>query len=222
MRAAAPFLLIDYMDPTVDPRNAWKYFGGQRRVRRAPVFVFDTPVPPSQGLRTVDSYDMFFGSLEKYNFELKGKRELYVGYNAYALGAGGLKNDEIIQAGHINPEFPRYELHRVWEVEATLKDGERHIYSRRVFYVDEDSWNIMVHDHYDDRDNLWRTAHRHLKYYYDADIMAEAQEVHHDVISRRYNVVTMMGEYDNPYDYSQPIPRDGFFTPASIRKMGVR
>jgi hypothetical protein len=52
--------------------------------------------------------------------------------------------------------------------------------------------------------------------------MAESNEVHHDLISRRYNVVTMMGEYDGPYDYSQPVPGDSFFTPANIRKMGVR
>ena len=220
--AGDTFLLLDYQDASAKPRQAWRYFGGQRRVRRAPVFAFDTPVPPAQGLRTVDTYDMYFGSPEKYNWELKGKKELYVGYNAYALGAGGIKNDDIIQKGHINPELPRYELHRVWVVEATLKDGERHIYPRRTLYFDEDSWNVLVHDLYDDKGQLWRTAHRYAKFYWEAQIVAESNEVHHDVISRRYNVVTMMGEYDKPYDYSQPVPGESFFTPANVRKMGVR
>jgi len=220
--AGDTFLLLDYMDASAKPRQAWRYFGGQRRVRRAPVFAFDTPVPPSQGLRTVDTYDMFFGSPEKYDWKLVGKKEMIVGYNAYGLGAGGIKNDDVIQRGHINPELPRYELHRVWEVEGTLKDGERHIYTKRTMYLDEDSWNVLVHDMYDDKGQLWRTAHRHLKLYWEADVMAEANEVHHDLISRRYNVVTMMGENRGPFDYSQSPPGDSFFTPANVRKMGVR
>lgn len=220
--AGDTFLLLDYLDASVKPRQAWRYFGGQRRVRRAPVFAFDTPVPPSQGLRTLDTYDMYFGSPEKYNWELKGKKELIVGYNAYAVAAGGIKNDDIIQPGHINPELVRYEKHRVWVVDATLKDGERHIYPHRTLYFDEDSWMVLIHDMYDDKGQIWRSGHRYAKLYWEADVLAEANEVHHDVISRRYNVVTMMGEYDGPFDYSQPKPGDSFFTPANIRKMGVR
>ena len=220
--AGDTFLLLDYLDASAKPRQAWRYFGGQRRVRRAPVFVFDTPVPPSQGLRTVDAYDMYFGSPQKYEWELKGKKEMYVAYNSYALGAAGVKNEDLIQAGHINPELPRYELHRVWEVEATLKEGQRHIYPRRTLYLDEDSWNVLVHDMYDDKGQLWRSAHRYAKLYWEVPLMVEANEVHHDLISRRYNVVTMMGEHDGPYDYSQQKPGESFFTPANIRKMGVR
>jgi hypothetical protein len=220
--AGDTFLLLDYLDASAKPRQAWRYFGGQRRVRRAPVFAFDTPIPPAQGLRTVDTYDMFFGSPEKYDWKLKGKKELYVGYNAYALGADGVKNDDVIQPGHINPELPRYELHRVWVVEGTLKEGERHIYSRRQMYLDEDSWMVLVHDMYDDKDQLWRTAHRYAKLYWEIPLMAESNEVHHDLISRRFNVVTMMGENPGPYDYTQKPPGDSFFTPANVRKMGLR
>ncbi|MEH6583478.1 MAG: DUF1329 domain-containing protein [Halioglobus sp.] len=220
--AGDTFLLLDYLDASANPRQAWRYFGGQRRVRRAPVFAFDTPIPPAQGLRTVDTYDMYFGSPEKYNWELKGKKEMFVGYNAYGLGAAGVQNDELIQKGHINPEYPRYELHRVWAVEATLKEGERHIYPKREIYVDEDSWQILVHDMYDDKGQLWRTAHRYAKLYWEVPLMAESNEVHHDLISRRYNVVTMMGENKGPYDFSQAPPGESFFTPANVRKMGVR
>jgi hypothetical protein len=220
--AGDTFLLLDYLDASKKPRQAWRYFGGQRRVRRAPVFAFDVPVPPSQGLRTLDSYDMFFGSPEKYTWTLKGKKEMLVGYNAYGMSAGGIKNKDMIQPGHIDPELPRYELHRVWEVEANLKEGERHIYSKRVLYFDEDSWTIMVHDMYDDKGQLWRTAHRHLKLFWEADVIGEANTIHHDLISRRYNVVVMMGEYPGTFDYSQAPPGESFFTPANVRKMGVR
>jgi hypothetical protein len=220
--AGDTFLLIDYLNPTQKPRAAWRYFGGQRRVRRAPVFVFDTPVPPSQGLRTVDAYDMFFGSLEKYDWELKGKKEMYIGYNSYAVAAKGIRDKDLIKPGHIDAELPRYELHRVWEVEATLKEGERHIYPRRTFYIDEDSWSIHNQDLYDERGQLWRNAQLYSKYYWHPQIVGSANEVHHDLISRRYNVVLMLGEYEKSFDFSKPTPGDSYFTPANIRKMGVR
>ena len=103
-----------------------------------------------------------------------------------------------------------------------MKEGYRHSYPRRTFYLDEDSWQIALQDMYDERGELWRTAAKYAKLYYEADVMSDSNEVHHDLISRRYNVVHLMGEYPGPYDYSKEPPGDGFFTPASIRKMGVR
>ncbi|MEE8056871.1 MAG: DUF1329 domain-containing protein [Pseudomonadales bacterium] len=217
--AGDTFLLLDYLDPRAKKRQAWRYFGGQRRVRRAPVFVFDTPIPPSQGLRTIDTYQMFFGSLEKYNWKLLGKREIYIPYNNYKISAA--KNDDVIRPWHINTDLTRHELHRVWVIEATLKEGERHIYSRRLMYLDEDSWVIHIHDMYDDRGGLWRNALMYSKYYWESKVITEATEVHHDLISRRYNISVMTGNY-KAFDFSQPIPGDSYFTPANIRKLGVR
>ena len=165
---------------------------------------------------------VFFGSPEKYNWEIKGKKEMYIGYNSYKLGGAGVKNDDLIRPGHINPEYPRYELHRVWVLEGTLLESERHIYPRRVLFIDEDTWQPHVVDYYDSHEVLWRTAHRYSKLYWEVPVVADVTEVHHDLISRRYNSTTMMGEKDGPYDYNQPVPSDSFFTPASIRKMGVR
>jgi hypothetical protein len=215
-------LVRDFVNPSINPRQAWRYFAGQRRVRRAPVFAFDTPLPASQGLRTVDTANMFNGSLERYNWELKGKREIYIPYNNYRLAAAGVKNDEIIRPGHINPELPRYELHRVWVVEATLKEGFRHIYPRRVMYLDEDSWAIHIHDMYDEYGQLWRAAHAFTKYAWNSEGIAPSTEVHHDLISRRYSAGPLMGEYPGPLDVSQDPPGDQYFTPSNIRKLGIR
>jgi hypothetical protein len=220
--AGDTFLIIDYLNPAKNPRGAWRYFGGQRRVRRAPVFVFDTPIPPSQGLRTTDTYDLFFGSPEKYQWNLLGKQEKYIGYNAYKMSEQGRKDVDIVKVGHIDAELPRYELHRVWVVEAKLKEGQRHIYPRRMMYFDEDSWAAHIADLYDERGELWRTAHLYSKYFWHPQLLSSANVVHHDLVSRRYNVVALLGEYDKTYDYSKPAPGDGYFTPANIRKMGVR
>jgi hypothetical protein len=220
--AGDTYLFHDFLNPTKRKRQAWKYFGGQRRVRRAPVFVFDTPIPTSGGLRTVDTANMFNGSLEKYDWVLHGKQEIYIGYNAYKVAGAGVKNADLIQPGHINPEYPRYELHRVWVVEAKLKKGERHLYERRMFYVDEDSWHIHLCDIYDEHDELWRTNHSYSRYGWNAMSIVPGVQVYHDLKSRRYSAASLQGEYEKPYDVSKPPPGDNFFTPSNIRKMGVR
>jgi len=220
--AGDTFLFHDYVNPKLNPRNVWRYFSGQRRVRRAPVFVYDTPIPPSYGYRTIDSYDMFFGAPDKYDWKLVGKKELYIPYNNYQLQSSALKIKDIATPFHINPEHARYELHRVWQVEATLKEGERHIYKKRTFYLDEDTWTITVADLYDERDNLWRVSVCYLKNYWEVPVTYTALEVHHDLLARRYNALPLMNEESKTIDFSQPVPEASFFTPASVRRMGTR
>lgn len=220
--AGDTFLFIDSLNPKAEPRKSWRYFVGQRRVRKAPIFAYDTPIPISQGLATVDSYDMFFGATDRYDWELKGKKEVYIPYNNYKLGSGELKYKEILKTGHLNAELPRYELHRVWVVEAKLKEGEKHIYPRRVLYVDEDSWTIHLHDMYDKENNLWRTAHRYSKQDWKANVIDMSAEVHHDLLSRRYYVHGMANEQNKSVDYSKPVPPKNYFTPATVRKIGIR
>ncbi len=116
----------------------------------------------------------------------------------------------------------RYELHRVWEVVGELKDGQRHIYKKRKFYVDEDSWNIAVADLYDDRDELWRVTFSYLKNFWEVPVTWTALEVHHDLIARRYNALPFMNEAKRTHDFSKTPPKDSFFTPASLRRLGAR
>ena len=78
------------------------------------------------------------------NWKLIGKKEIYVPYNAYKLHDKNLTYEEILTPLHLNPDVLRYELHRVWVIEATLKSGMRHIYKKRVHYIDEDSWHMIA------------------------------------------------------------------------------
>ena len=149
-RLAGDIVLVhETMNQFREPRSAWTYNPGQRRVRRAPNIAYDNPGTSADGLRTADQLDMFNGAVDRYDWELVGKRELYVPYNSYRLHSGDLAFADILHPLHVNPELLRYELHRVWVVEATLKEGATHIYKRRTLYVDEDSWQIMVGDIYD-------------------------------------------------------------------------
>ncbi|WP_028240664.1 DUF1329 domain-containing protein [Stutzerimonas azotifigens] len=221
-RLAGNVLLVhETLDQVKQPRMAWLYSAGQRRVRRAPQAAYDAPIAAADGLRTSDNLDLFNGAPNRYGWELIGKKELYIPYNAYRLDSPTLKYGDIVRPGHINQDLTRYELHRVWEVVATLKEGERHIYARRHFFIDEDSWQIAHVDHYDGRGTLWRVGEAHAEQYYDVQVPLYAVETLYDLISGRYVVMGMKNEEKNPYTYNFTAG-SGQYTPAALRNSGVR
>ncbi len=135
--------------------DAWMYFPGQRRVRRLPAFEYDNPIPGYENLETADQYPMFAGMLDRYNWKLVGKQEMYIPYNSFKFVAKR-KVSEVYGGLYPNRDLMRYELHRTWKVEATLKQGMRNMFAKRVFYIDEDTWMIMAADLYDAQGKLWR------------------------------------------------------------------
>ncbi|WP_063373522.1 DUF1329 domain-containing protein [Pseudoalteromonas luteoviolacea] len=218
--AGTALLVHETMDQILTPRQAWTYNTGQRRVRRAPNVAYDAPGTASDSLRTTDDFDMFNGSPNRYNWTLKGKKELYIPYNSYKLHSDSLKYDDILKAGHINPEHVRYEKHRVWVVEANLKEGTRHIYKKRVFFIDEDSWQIHVADLYDNRDQMYRVAMAHGINYYDVPTHWSTLDVYHDLNSRRYLAIGLDNE-EEMYDFTQSF-QDNEFTQSALRREGRR
>ena len=66
-------MAISYQNPNEQPRAAWQYYPGERRVRRAPEISYDTPYNNADGLATVDDYDMFNGALDRYDWKLIGR-----------------------------------------------------------------------------------------------------------------------------------------------------
>lgn len=135
--------------------DAWMYFPGQRRVRRLPAFDYDNPIPGYENLETADQYPMFAGNLDRYNWKLVGKQELYVPYNSFKFVAKRPVKD-VYGGLYPNRDLMRYELHRVWKVEATVKQGMRHMFAKREFYIDEDTWMLLNADQYDAQGKLWR------------------------------------------------------------------
>ena len=220
-RLAGDIVLVhETMNQVREPRNAWTYNPGQRRVRRAPNIAYDNPGTSSDGLRTADQLDMFNGAVDRYDWKLVGKREMYVPYNSYRLHGGDLAFTDILKPLHVNPELLRYELHRVWVVEATLKEGASHIYKRRTFYVDEDSWQILVADIYDNRDQLWRVSEAHLVNYYEKPLVWPTLEVHTDLQAGRYLAFGLDNEF--PMCTWDTGLRSRDFTPAALRREGRR
>jgi len=214
-------LVHETIDQVKEPRLAWVYNSGQRRVRRAPQVAYDGPGTAADGMRTVDNFDMFSGAPDRYDWKLVGKRELYIPYNSYKLDSPTLKYDNVIKAGHINQDLTRYELHRVWEVEATLKPGERHIYGKRHLYFDEDSWQLAEVDHYDGRGQLWRVAEGHAQQYYDHKVPGYTVEALYDLIAGRYVVLGMKNEEKHSYEFGFKASASEY-TPAALRSAGIR
>ena len=207
-------LVLEPIDQTNAPRKTWIYSRNLRRILRQPHFANAFPASNTDGLRTIDEFDMFNGSPAQYDWQLKGKQELYIPYNAYRIHAADLGNEDIIQNRHINPAHARYELHRVWVVEGTLKPGMKHIYSRRVFYIDEDSWQIAVMDSYDKDGKLWRTAEAHALNYYEVPVLWSTLEVYYDLQEQRY-LVSGLDNSRNPYRFSGSAdPRE--FSPNAL------
>jgi hypothetical protein len=162
----------------------------------------------------VDDFWLFNGPPDRFDWELLGKREMLIPYNAYRLHSGEVGPSDILRRSHIEPELARYELHRVWIVQATLKPGAKHVYSRRVFYVDEDSWQIAVAESYDLEGRLWRVNEVHAINYYEVPVLASTLEVYHDLLRDRY-LVTGLDNARIPYRFSEGSdPRE--FSPNAL------
>ncbi len=220
-RLAGSILLVhETLNQDSRPRQAWLYNPGQRRVRKAPQVAYDNPATASDGLSFNDMTDMFNGSLDRFDWKFSGKREMYIPYNAYRAHSDKVSVADLVRPGHLNPELLRYELHRVYVVDATLKSGVRHSNSRRTFYLDEDSYQIVMIDHYDSAKRLWRYSEAHPINYYEMPLLWTTLEVHHDLLNGRY-IAYGLDNGSPPYDFSfDTNPRN--FTPQALRSRGTR
>jgi hypothetical protein len=193
-------LVFETIDQTRDPRKVWIYPRALRRVLRSPLFGYEIPASNSDGLRTVDDFGLYNGPPDRFDWKLLGKKEIYIPYNAYRLHGPRVDHEDIVRTGHINPEHARYELHRVWVVEGALRSESRHIYGRRVFFVDEDSWQIAVADSYDRDGELWRINEAHAINYYTVPVLWSTLEVYHDLTAGRV-LINGLDNSHRPYDF---------------------
>ena len=221
-RLAGGVLLVhETLDQVKEPRSAWVYNAGQRRVRRAPQVSYDGPGTAADGLRTSDNLDMYNGAPDRYDWKLEGKKEMYIASDSYKLDSPTLKYADIIKAGHINQDLARYELRRVWHVVATLKEGQRHIYAKRDFYIDEDTWQAAVIDQYDGRNQLWRVSEAHSQPYYNVEVPWITLEAIYDLQSGRYLALGMKNEEKRAYNFNFTASKADF-QPAALRQSGIR
>jgi len=216
--AGGALLIHETMDQLKEKRQAWDYNSGQRRVRRAPNLAYDSPIASSDNTRTADDTDMYNGAPDRYEWEYKGVKEFFIPYNNYKISAEDVKYKDVVMSGHLNPEYLRWELHRVHVVEATLKKSARHIYKKRVYYIDEDSWGVALVDQYDTRDELWRVSMALLKNFYELPGVWSAASVFHDLQSRRFSVNGLTSEERQATVFESKVPNKRYFKPSSLRR----
>jgi hypothetical protein len=199
-------------------RKAWQYLTGQRRVRLAPAVSFDTPNPGVAGTSTYDDSFIYNGSPERFDWKLVGKKEMIIPYSNYDF-IFQAKVEDALGEKFLNPDLIRWEKHRVWVVEADLKEGSRHLYSKRRFYVDEDSWTALASEQYDGRNNLWRIQFQYSANLYDMKSIYSLAYGAYDVLQGIYNLNTkpIPGRYKNGVAQSEK-----YFTPKGLSRGGVR
>jgi hypothetical protein len=199
-------------------RKAWQYLVGQRRVRLAPAVSFDTPNPGVAGTSTYDDAFIYNGSPERYDWTLVGKKEIIIPAGNYDMIFQDNVED-LLGEKFLNPDKIRWEKHRVWVVDSRLKEGSRHLYSRRTFYIDEDSWAAVSGEMYDGRDQLWRLQYSYGVNLYDRKTGFGGAFGSYDLLQDIYNLSgkPIPGKYKNSVTENEK-----FFTPAGMARGGVR
>ena len=208
----------DPLDQVLTTRRAWRYSPGDRRVRRLPSLAYDSIQPDTSGLATADVVDTYNGAPDRYDWTLVGKQEMLVPYNSYQVHQQGIDYDQIVLAKTLNPELLRYELHRVWVVEARLRTGLSHTYHTRRFYIDEDSWQILAADLRDANGSLVGLQEIHPISYYEVPMFNSTLEALYHLKTGNY-FVDGLDNNEPMYDFDYPMsPQD--FTPQALRRAG--
>ena len=220
-RAGEGYLIHAYLDK---PQDAWIYFPGQRRVRRSPTFAYDNPIAGFDNLYFVDQINVFTGALDRYDYKLVGKKEMFVPYNSNKLIDKSNKFKDMLEADYVNRDFMRYEPHRVWVVEATVKADKRHSFAKRVFHFDEDSWALLQVDMYDAKGNLWRVQEGSLWAAPDVGACITYETQMYDLVARRYVVDnwTAEGEVIDLTAAKEGRINQATFSPDQMRRSGER
>jgi hypothetical protein len=216
--AGSALVVQETLDQVLAIRKAWRFNRGERRVRRLPMLAYDTLQPDTNGMATADVVDSYNGAPDRYEWTLVGKQEMLVPYNSYAVHQKGIPYDNILRSNTVNPELLRYELHRVWVVEAELRKGFSHPYAKRRFYIDEDSWQILAADLYDKSGELSGVQESHPISYYDVPMFGSTLETIYDFKGKRY-FVDGLDNNEPMYNFNAKLgPRD--FTPQALRREG--
>lgn len=220
-QAGRAFIVYETLNQEVEERKAWLYDTERRRVLRSATFAYDNPVTGTDAMATSDNINLFNGSPNLYDWTFVGKRELLVPYNTYDIASGDLKYADIFQSHHLNQDLMRYELHRVWVYEARLKENESHIYTRRTFYADEDTWQILAVDLYNRSGELFRVQESHLKNFYEVPLCQHDSEVIYDLNAGRY-VASQFKNEEPPINHFADELKPADFEPQELRRGATR
>jgi hypothetical protein len=217
-RSAGYVVLVqETLNMAVEARRAWTYSPGTRRVRRAPTIAYDNPGTNSDGITTSDSFGGYNGAPDRFNWTVRGRSEKFIAYNNFRRVLTTYK--DMVGPKHINQDVMRYEKHRVWEVVGSLKPEFRHVYAKRVFYIDEDTKGIVATEIYDGRGQLWRVQELGGGVQYDVPLCGGSGATVYDLVVGRYLMLGLLNE-EKPINFQADHLKPNRYTPANIRRLG--
>jgi hypothetical protein len=224
--AAGDLYLFEYpINYSVRDQTTWFYSPGLRRVRLAPEYSYDTPIASYGGALTFDEIDMFAGRMDRFDFKLAGKKEMLIPYDNYKFDVYTANQSDIVGPKFINPDFVRWEKHRVWVVDATLKAGYRHVCSRKTFYVDEDSWKILASESYDEANAIYRVMYVYSYFLYgdnpEAGYLSEGYGAY-DMSKGNYFISHLHSGPNDHWTISTEMPRMSQYSPEAMASHGTR
>lgn len=206
----------------MNPENdkSFSYLTGQRRVRRLPNTCCDTPTPATAGISSFDELNVYSGRMDRFNWRIVGKKEMLVPYNTNRSFVP-TKDSDLIQAKHLNPDNVRWELHRVWVVEATLAPGKRHVAPKSTYYLDEDTWLPLLGERYDAHGVLWKSLWMLPLVMPDLPGVYSTTWGFNDLISDTWFISGVMNEQQSQFKI---VPRyqDAHFSSSALAAEGVR
>ncbi len=215
-------LIHETLDQVLSPRKAWYYAPGQRRVRRTPDLEYADELFNSDGFKTVDQVDLFNGAPDLYQWKVIGKTVKYIPYNSYRMTGEDVSPESLLGEKTINSKNTRYEPHRVWHIEAVLREGITHQYVKRVFYIDEDSWQIALADEYEEKDGpVWRYSEAHSINFYDLPVVWTAGNITYDLKKGGYYAEWLITNKDKAPNFDVKLNKRNF-TSSAMRREGKR
>nr|WP_249680191.1 DUF1329 domain-containing protein [Pseudomonas sp. PIA16] len=203
-----------------DNAGVWTYLPGQRRVRRLPNACCDTPTPATAGVMSFDELYVFNGRVDRFDWKLVGKKELYIPYNSNKVFTVANPTD-LLADHHLNPDDIRWELHRVWVVEATLKAGKRHVMPRSTYYLDEDTWAAVLGERYDAQNQLAKVLWTTPVVLPDMPGVVTLTNGFYDMVSGTWFTGDIFAGKNEQYRVVQAY-KDSVFTPDALAGEGVR
>nr|WP_319563635.1 DUF1329 domain-containing protein [uncultured Rhodoferax sp.] len=198
--------------------QAWVYLTGQRRVRKLPNPCCDTPTPATAGVMSFDEVETFNGRLDYFDWKLEGKKEMFIPYNNNKLFS--VKDADVL-GKFPNPDHVRWELHRVWVVDAALRAGQRHQAPKGRYYCDEDTWQCAIGDRWDANGQLWKSLWSYNFVAPDLPGTVTGSMGFNDLISGTAFIGNLYGSKAAQYTV-KPRISDGTFTPDALASEGVR
>lgn len=220
-RAGEKMVLHNSIDMLKGGQSVWQYLPGMRRVKLSPNLMYDTPNPHTGGSSAMDESQLFHGPLDYYDFNLLGKREVFIPYNNFRINDSSLcPVDKKLQRHYLHPDCVRWELHRVWVIQGTLKPGKRHMAPKRMFYFDEDAPGAGVADSYDYSGQIARAAISLSFPMYEAKGIASDSYTVYDFLTGSY---ALLGDSaDTGGAYTSPPKPLRFYSPEAMAADSVR